>query len=127
MDQDLVMWNAIVAAVMPAIVALVQQPNWEKWLRATVTLVACLIGGLATTYFTDQWNAEDIVTSVLMVFAATLAFHASFFKPTGISDAIEGRTSPHSPLAEHPSDPPPPPVAPPHDDYPTVPPQPPAP
>jgi len=108
MDQDLAMWNAIVAAVLPMIIALIQQPTFPRWARATITLVVCAIGGLVTTYVTDQWNSEDVVTSVLTIFAAVLAFHTAFFKPTGITDAIENATS----KAIHKGNEPPPTAAP---------------
>ena len=64
-----------------------------------MTLVICVIGGVVTSLLTDEWNPEDVVTSVLTIFAAVLAFHTAFFKPTGITDAIERATSPGTPPA----------------------------
>lgn len=108
MPENLLMWNAIVAAGLPMLLAILQQPTFPRWARATITLVASIIGGLATTYFSGQWNPEDVVTSVLTIFAATLAFHTAFFKPTGITDAIENATSSSSlpPPVSGPGDPP---------------------
>lgn len=97
MPQNLLMWNAIVAAGLPMLLAIIQQPTFPRATRAVITLAACIVGGLATAFFNGQWHSEDIITSVLTIFAATLAFHTAFFKPTGITDAIENATSATSP------------------------------
>jgi hypothetical protein len=88
------MWSLIVAFITPPVLAIIQQPTWTQPVRAGVMFVFAIILGLGTAYFTDSFNGEDIVTSVLIVLVAAISAYKGFWQPTGIAPKIETATSP---------------------------------
>lgn len=90
---DLEMWTLLVGALLPALIAVIQQPQWSCRLRAVVTVVACLVAGGGTAGLDGQLTGRSVVTSVLTVLVTALATYHGFWKPSGIAAAVEGLTS----------------------------------
>lgn len=91
--SNLVMWNLVVGFVLPMLIAVLQQPRFSKQSRAIITAVVCALGGAGTAYFNEDFQAGDVVGSILIVAVATITFYKGFFQPTGVSGAIESATS----------------------------------
>lgn len=91
--DNLTMWTLIVGFILPNVIAVVQRPSFSKRVRTVVTALFCAAGGAGTAYFNGEFNAKDIVTSMLIVGVATITFYQGFWKPSGVSPAIEDKTS----------------------------------
>ncbi len=91
--SNLVMWTMIVGFVMPPIISVIQQPSFSQPVRAILTAILSVIGGGLTAYFNDQFNTEDVVGSILVTGVAAITFYRGFWKPTGVSPAIENATA----------------------------------
>lgn len=95
---NLEMWATILGVVMPPLIAIVQQPKWAGWLRATATVIICIIVGFVNVWINGNLHkGDDLVHSMLLVFVATIAAYKGFWKPSGISDSIRTKTSPNPP------------------------------
>lgn len=91
--SNLVMWNLVIGALLPLVISVLQQPRFSSQTRSIITVVVCALGGLGTAYFNGDFEAADITGSILIVAVATITFYKGFFKPTGVSSAIENATS----------------------------------
>lgn len=96
-NANLELLALLIGAMLPPIVAVIQQPKWSAGARAIVTVLLCLIAGTATAYFEGtnvlrfgpEWGA-----ACLRVLVAAQATYVAFWKPTGIAPAIERVTAP---------------------------------
>jgi amino acid transporter len=89
------MWSLLIGAVLPPLLAVVQQPKWPDWLRALVTLLVCVVVGLGNVYLNgDLTHATSVVEAILLVLVAALSTYKGLWKPTGVADKIESATSP---------------------------------
>lgn len=93
-DQDLVLWSTLVGMISPLIVALIQQPKFNKGAKAVITMLYCLIAAAGTAYFEGRLTGARFATAFLIVFVAAIASFQGFWKPTGIADKVEQKTSP---------------------------------
>lgn len=104
--SNLIMWSTVIGFLLPNLVSIVQQPRFTPPIRASITAVACILGGFGTAYFNNQFNFQDIVGSVLLTGVSAITFYKGFWKPTGVAPAIENATSKTPPTVQdlHPSD-----------------------
>lgn len=93
--SDLEMWSLLVGALLPMLVAVVQQPKWPNWFRAAVGVAASVVAGFVTTYLTLDsalWD-QGMVHAILLVAVASWASYVSFWKPTSVAPTIEAKTT----------------------------------
>lgn len=90
---DLAMWSLIVGFGMPPVVALVNQRRWPGWLRATVTIVLCVVAGAITAYLQGAFTDRRWTTAALIIGIAAISSYRTFWRPSGIAPAIETKTS----------------------------------
>lgn len=93
MTDDLTMWSLIVGALLPPLVAIIQQPRWPDWFRAVVTALACLLAGGVTAYLAADLEGRTWVSSALVVLVAALSTFRGFWKQTGTTQRIESVTT----------------------------------
>jgi hypothetical protein len=96
MDSQLAMWAAIVGFIMPPIMSIIQQPSWSQSVRSIIMFIVSIIVGFGTAWFKGDLNGVDITTSILIVMVTGIATYQGFWKPNGVSPAIERATSPKS-------------------------------
>ena len=95
-SSDLAMWTALVAFIMPVLVAVVQKPKWKQQTRALVTAGVSIVVGGGTVYFTKPSLFDDgtaMTTVILTVLVGSTAAYNTFWKPLGIRK-LEDATSP---------------------------------
>ena len=92
--SNLTMWSALVGALMPPVVAVVNRPTWRGWQKGAVTVAACAVAAAGTAYLNGTFSGADLTQSVLIVAGTTLGAYRLFWHPTGIAPAIEQATSP---------------------------------
>jgi hypothetical protein len=92
---DLEMWSLLVGALLPTIVAVVQQPRWPSWVRAVVGVISSIIAGFVTTWLVleDALWERGMVHAILLVGVASWASYRNFWMPTRIAPTIEAKTS----------------------------------
>jgi ABC-type uncharacterized transport system permease subunit len=89
------MWSLLVGALLPPLVAFVEQPKWPNWFRAVVGVVASVVAGFVTTYLTADgvlWE-QGMLHAMLLTGVAAWASYQSFWKPTNVAPAIEEKTA----------------------------------
>jgi hypothetical protein len=85
----------IVGFVMPPIIDTINRGTWSSELKALAAFVLCIPGALLVVYVTGYWNIatpDDWLRTFLIVFAAAIAFHRFYWKPSEISDVITRAT-----------------------------------
>jgi hypothetical protein len=92
------MWAAVVAFLLPPVIALIQQEGWSERRKAIVAFGAAIVAGLGTTYFAgtlvfEAGNLMNILTNCLIVFLGAIAFYSEFWKKTGIAPKIQTATT----------------------------------
>lgn len=104
--NELMAWNMIIGFLLPNVISVVQQPRFTPPIRACVTAVACIIGGVGTSYFNGEFDATGLVSSMLTIGVAAITFYKGFWKPTGVAPALENATSKTPPTSQqmHPED-----------------------
>ncbi len=92
--SNLQAWELILAFLLPNLLSLIIQSGWS---RRAQSLLAFGVSAVATTI--TLWvsgelsNWTDLTTTVLTVFALTIAFYQGFWKPTGIASKLEESTN----------------------------------
>lgn len=92
---DLELYGLLVGALLPALVAVIQQPRWPSWFRAVVSVASSIVAGSLTVYLTEGdalWEQGHLHV-VLLVGVASWASYQSFWRSTGVAPVIEAKTS----------------------------------
>jgi hypothetical protein len=87
------MWSLIVGFALPPVLSIVQQSDWSDRLRAVVAFVACAVAAAGTAYFQGDLTGERFVEAGLVILVTEIATYKGFWKPTGVSPAIETKTN----------------------------------
>lgn len=86
-----------VGAVLPLLIAVVQQPFWSARVKRIVAVVVAGIAGVATVASTggiDQFTqGVPALGTIVAVLAASQAAHDLVWKPSTLTDAIESKTA----------------------------------
>lgn len=85
------LWAALVAAILPAVVAWVVRADWSAEAKGAVAVVTAVLAGAGTAYVSGHWSGEDILRSVLIVAFLSQVAYQTFWKPSGIGSRIERR------------------------------------
>ncbi|MDP9145673.1 MAG: hypothetical protein M3N43_13455 [Actinomycetota bacterium] len=91
---DLVLWSAAVGALLPPVVAIVNQPRWPSWLKGTVAVTASVAAGAVTATLSGQLTGKSWLSSALIVVTLAIGSYEKFWKPSTIAPRIENATSP---------------------------------
>ena len=57
-----------------------------------MAFVLCIPAAVLVIYVMGYWRAEDLLRTFLIIFAAAIAFHRFYYKPSGLSDKIAEAT-----------------------------------
>jgi hypothetical protein len=91
--SDILMYSALVGFLLPPVLSIVIQSGWPQRVQAVVAFLACLAAGAGTAYFEADLDGRTWVSASLIVLTTGLATYRNFWKPTGISPAIEKATN----------------------------------
>lgn len=89
LGSNLVLYSAIVASVVPALVAMVNRRGWSSEAKAVVAAIISVAVGAGTVFVAGEADRRDNLRSVLIVFFLGQIAYAQFWKPSRITDAIE--------------------------------------
>jgi hypothetical protein len=87
------LWALVVGALLPPLVAVVQQRHWPTWLRTLVGVVASLVAGTGTVLVQHGWSWHDWVGTSLLILVASVSTYRGVWKKSGIAPKIEAMTS----------------------------------
>lgn len=93
MLSDLEMWSALVGAVLPPLIAVVNSPRYPKWIRGVLSVLLALLAAAITCWLKGDLSTGAYAHSVLLVLTATLVTYHTFWKPSSIAPSIEVATS----------------------------------
>lgn len=92
-DSNYLLAAALVGAVIPALIALINQWRWSPERKGLVALLICTAAGTLLAYTQALLDPADVLRSILIVFTIAQVLYQTFWKPSGIADAIEAHTS----------------------------------
>lgn len=90
--KDTASWAALVGAVLPLLIAVVQQSRFSGQMRQVVSIIVAAIAGVGTVLASGNFDAQNWLVTLVAVIGAAQASYALIFKPSGIAPAIESKT-----------------------------------
>ena len=87
------MYSLIVGFLLPPVLSVIVQSSWSDRLKAVVAFLACAVAGAGVAYFQGDLTGKRLVEAGLVVLVTALATYRNFWRPTGISPAIESKTN----------------------------------
>jgi len=91
--SNLVQWSAIVAFIIPLLMALLKQTQWPAHVKAALFFGVSLIAAGGTAYFQGELTGKRWLDSALIIVPAAAAFYHGFWKPVGIAPKLEEVTT----------------------------------
>ena len=85
-------WSMLVGTFLPVLIAVVNRQLWPGWAKLLVSAVMCVLASAVTVYLQGQWNAHDLVGSLILVASFAYASYHWAWKPSGVAPAIERAT-----------------------------------
>ena len=82
----------VVGFAMPPVIDAINRRTWASEAKAVSAFALCIPAALLVVYVMGYWRPEDWLRTFLIIFAAAIAFHRFYWKPSGISDAIAKAT-----------------------------------
>lgn len=90
--------GALIGALLPLLIGVVERPNWPNGVRSGVALGICLAAAVVSSLFVGGVDFRDpsfdLVAWAGTIWASAMVSYARFWKPTGTVPAIERSTSP---------------------------------
>lgn len=91
--QNLLWISGLVGVGLPHVIAILSQQHWNSGLKAVLAFVVCLVAAVIICWIKGTLNFSDWATSAGVVFVLARTSYAALWKPTGINDALEARTT----------------------------------
>lgn len=90
--SNLAMWSLIVGALTPPLLAVIQQPRFDRF-RPVLMIGAAVVDGIVVAWLQGNLDFARFTNSALVAGVAIITAYHGIWKPTGISPAIERKTS----------------------------------
>jgi hypothetical protein len=98
MDLDSpALWSLALGFLSPPVISIIQQTRWSERTQSLVAFGFYLVTAAVTVWLSGDLNGGDYVRTALLIFIAGSTSYKAFWKPTGISPAIEAVTPPPPP------------------------------
>jgi hypothetical protein len=85
-------WSMLVGVFLPLLIAAVNRQIWPGAVKLVVSALLCIVASAVTVYLTGQWNAHDVVGSLVLVATFSYASYHWAWKPSGVAPAVERAT-----------------------------------
>jgi hypothetical protein len=93
-DTQLQMWNVIAGFIGPIVLSVIIQTGWSRSVQAVLAFAYSAGLSVVTTALESKLDFDNWVTSLFVVFTATISAYHGFWKPTQVAPKIEKATSP---------------------------------
>ena len=100
--SNLAQWSAIVAFVVPIVLAFLNQSKWSAQIKAALFFAFSLAAAAGTAYLQGDLTGQRWLDSALVVVPAAAAFYHGFWKPVGLHAVEEATDVPLSTTASSP-------------------------
>jgi hypothetical protein len=87
------LWALVVGFITPPIISVIQENKWSARTKALVAFAFYLMIAAVAAWFAGLWTVPDVGRLWLLIFLSASTSYRNFWKPTGISPAIENATS----------------------------------
>ena len=91
--NDAALWSLVIGSLLPMVIAFFQQPQWSDQVRSIVTPIVCVVVAVATVWINGQFDTANLVRTFLIIFLSAQLTYRTYWRPSGITKAIEDRTS----------------------------------
>lgn len=92
--STIAMWQLIIGALVPPLIAVAQRPKFPGWLRVSVMLVVAVVASLVTLAVQSDLDWHNWSRTVGLVIVGAIAAYHGIWQPSGIAPAIEAATTP---------------------------------
>lgn len=86
-------WGLILGVIAPLLISVVQQPKFTGATRSVIAVAAAAVIGVLTVLSTGDFDPSNLLTTFAVTLVASHAAYESFYKPTGLADVVEFKTS----------------------------------
>lgn len=97
LSSNLAQIAIFVGFLLPHAIALVTQQHWSPALKSVVAFAICIVAAVVTVWAKGTLNFHDLVGTATLVYVLARSSYAGLWKPTGITDTIEAKTTLGSP------------------------------
>lgn len=87
------LWALAVGFITPPVVSVLNEQKWSARTKSLVAFGFYLILAAVAAYFAGMFTVGDVGRLWLLIFLSASTSYRNLWKPTGISPAIEKRTS----------------------------------
>jgi hypothetical protein len=91
-DTKVGRWSYLIGTFLPLAIAAVNRQYWSSQAKGVMAFALSAVAAAGTSVFAGEFNAEDIVTSLLIVLVSATVTYTVFWKPSGIASAVEEKT-----------------------------------
>ena len=92
MDTNLIAYSALIGFFLPILLGIISQESWNSQTKAVLAFMSYVAAALIITYFRNEFNVNDLVTSFGTVLVLAISGYKGLWKPVGIEDAIHSLT-----------------------------------
>ena len=83
------MYVTVVGLLLPVLIATIVAPDWTKQTKGWVSFGLVLLAAAGHLFFMGDFNVADFPGTFLKILFLTAGSYLSFWRPSGIGDAIE--------------------------------------
>jgi len=87
------LWRILVGFLMPLVIAAINQRTWRSQIKAAVMFGASVVVAAITLFFQGGVDWTDYPRAFLLIFTTAQLGYLAWWKPSGVTDAIETATS----------------------------------
>jgi hypothetical protein len=91
--KDTASWGALIGALLPFLIAIVQQPRWSSGFRQIIAVVVSVIAGVGTVLVSGNFDVQNWLVTLVAVIGAAQAAYALVWRPTNVAPTIEAKTA----------------------------------
>lgn len=91
-QSPVTLWLLAVAVFSPPVISVIQQTRFSPRTQSIVAFVFYIAVAAVTVWLNGVFSTATLFVAIIVVFLTGSAAYKSFWKPTGISPAIEAKT-----------------------------------
>lgn len=89
----------VIGLVTPLFTSVINRPTMTKQYRMLVAIGAAVVLGILNlvvqgAVFNWEWSVAGVATNLVLVIGASQTAYATLWKPTGVANVVEEKTSP---------------------------------
>lgn len=93
MSEGLIVANILIGALLPHVVAVLNQSHWPAGTKSLIAFASCLVAAVISTAVDGNLDWENWTIAAGTIYALARTTYAGLWKPTGTVDAVETNTN----------------------------------